>query len=133
VVAVSRRLLPYSYAILRAVPRVERGECVNVGVIIYCQQLDFLRAAIQVDAERIRALDHRADIESITEAADAVALACEQPIGTARESSGLITRFGMLTAPRSTVLQPSAVHNGLTSDPQASLDQLLRRLVLRPA
>lgn len=123
---------PYSYALLRAVPRIERGECVNVGVIVYCQQLDFLRAATHIDAERIRALDQGADVESITKAAEAVVAACEQPVGSARENSGLITRFGILTAPRSTVLQPSSVHLGLTADPADTLDQLLRRLVLPP-
>ncbi|SDT18617.1 DUF3037 domain-containing protein [Microlunatus soli] len=125
-------LYPYSYAILRAVPRVERGEFVNVGVIIYCQQLDFLRAAAAIDPDRIRALDHGADIATIERAVDAVLAACEQSTGSNRENSGLVTRFGMLTAPRSTVVQPSPVHVGLTSDPQATLEQLIDRLVRAP-
>jgi hypothetical protein len=126
------RLHPYSYAVLRAVPRVERGEFVNVGVIIYCQELDYLRAAAAVDAERIRSLDPDADIHTISQALDAVINSCADPIGSQRENTGLITRFGMLTAPRSTVVQPSPVHVGLTADPDATLDQLLRRLVLPP-
>jgi hypothetical protein len=123
---------PYSYAVLRAVPRVERGEFVNVGVVLYCQELDFLRAQVQVVAERILALDPAADVEMITRAAQAVEDICEQPAGTNRENTGLVTRFGMLTAPRSTVLQPSPVHVGLTADPQASLQRLMNRLVLPP-
>lgn len=126
-------LYPYSYAILRAVPRVERGEFVNVGAIIYCQQLDFLRAAAEVDADRILALDHQADIATIGQAVDAVITACRNPIGSNRENTGLITRFGMLTAPRSTVVQPSPVHVGLTADPAATLDQLIATLVRRPS
>ena len=125
-------LYPYSYAVLRAVPRVERGEFINVGVILYCQQLDFLRAAVRVDADRIRAVDHAANIGLIEHAARAVVDLCRQPAGSNRENNGLVTRFGMLTAPRSTVLQPSPVHMGLTADPMATLDQLMHRLVLPP-
>ena len=126
------KLYPYSYATLRAVPRVERGEFVNIGVIIYCQDLDFLRARAEVIQERILALDPQANIELITQAADSVVNACTEPVGSNRENSGLVTRFGMLTAPRSTVVQPSPVHTGLTADPEATLDQLLRLLVLPP-
>lgn len=123
----------YSYAVLRAVPRVERGEFLNVGVVLYCQQLDYLRARSAVDWARLRCLDPDANLTAITAGVQAVINACEQPPGSNRDSAGLITRFGMLTAPRSTVLQPSPVHVGLTADPDATLDQLLRRLVLPPA
>ncbi|QGN35255.1 DUF3037 domain-containing protein [Microlunatus sp. Gsoil 973] len=125
-------MYPYSYATLRAVPRVERGEFVNIGVIIYCQDLDFLRARADVAPERILALDPKANIELIIQAAESVVAACTEPVGTNRENSGLVTRFGMLTAPRSTVVQPSPVHTGLTADPIATLDQLVRLLVLPP-
>ncbi|WP_230208003.1 DUF3037 domain-containing protein [Microlunatus sp. Gsoil 973] len=127
-----QKLYPYSYATLRAVPRVERGEFVNIGVIIYCQDLDFLRARADVAPERILALDPKANIELIIQAAESVVAACTEPVGTNRENSGLVTRFGMLTAPRSTVVQPSPVHTGLTADPIATLDQLVRLLVLPP-
>jgi hypothetical protein len=123
---------PYSYATLRAVPRVERGEFVNVGVIVYCQQLDFLRAAAAVDRGRILALDHDADVELIERAVASVVAGCELPIGSNRENSGLVTRFGMLTAPRSTVVQPSPVHAGVTADPRLTLDRLLSTLVQPP-
>jgi hypothetical protein len=122
----------YSYAVLRAVPRVERGEFVNVGIVLYCQDLDFLRASSHVDANRILALDPHANIELIRHAVDAVRKVCEQPVGSNRENAGLLPRFGMLTAPRSTVVQPSPVHVGLTADPPRTLDQLLQRLVLPP-
>lgn len=122
----------YSYAVLRAVPRVERGEFVNLGIVLYCQQLDYLRTRAAVDADRVRCLDPDANLAAISAAVEGVINACERPHGSNRDGSGLITRFGMLTAPRSTVLQPSPVHVGLTADPDAALDQLLRRLVLPP-
>jgi hypothetical protein len=122
----------YAYATLRAVPRVERGEFVNIGVILYCQDLDFLRARAEVTPDRIRALDPAADIELIIRSAQSVVAACQEPVGSNRENSGLVTRFGMLTAPRSTVVQPSPVHTGLTADPAVTLDQLVRLLVLPP-
>lgn len=125
-----RPLHAYNYAVLRAVPRVERGEFVNVGVIVYCQQLDFLRASGAVDRDRILALDRSADMELIERAVATVIAGCQLPTGSNRENAGLVTRFGMLTAPRSTVVQPSAVHPGLTADPQATLDHLLTSLVL---
>lgn len=129
----TRTLYPYSYATLRAVPRVERGEFVNVGVIVYCQDLDYLGARAAVVPARILALDPDANVELITQATDAVVAACEQPVGSYRENTGLVTRFGMLTAPRSTVVQPSPVHTGMTADPAVTLDQLLRLLVSPPA
>lgn len=129
----SEKLHPYSYATIRAVPRVERGEFVNIGVILYCQDLDFLRARTMIVPERILALDPEANIELITQAADSLVEACTAPVGTNRENAGLVTRFGILTAPRSTVVQPSPVHTGLTADPAATLDQLVRLLVLPPA
>ncbi len=120
---------PFQYAVLRAVPRVERGEFVNIGVIVYCQAVDFLRAAVSVDAGRLRALAAEVDLESVRTSAQAVVDACEEPVGNARENTGLATRFGILTAPRSTVVQPSPVHAGVTADPDATLRQLLAKLV----
>lgn len=121
---------PFQYAALRAVPRVERGEFINIGVIIYCQSLDFLRAALAIDDERLRNLDREVDLEAVRRSAEAVVLACEETVGTARENTGLATRFGTLTAPRSTVVQPSPVHAGATEDPAIMLDVLLKRLVI---
>ena len=120
---------PFQYAVLRAVPRVERGEFINVGVIVYCQALDFLRAAVTVDAARLLALAADADVDAVRTSAQAVVDACLEPVGSARENTGLATRFGILTAPRSTVVQPSPVHAGVTSHPAATLELLVSRLV----
>ncbi|SEQ07498.1 DUF3037 domain-containing protein [Microlunatus flavus] len=122
----------FVYAVLRAVPRVDRGEFVNVGLVLYCQALDFLHAAVVVDPVRLRALAPDVDLDAVRTAAEAVVVAARTPVGSARENEGLAVRFGMLTAPRSTVVQPSPVHAGLTSDPEQTLAQLLTRLVAPP-
>jgi hypothetical protein len=120
---------PFQYAVLRAVPRVDRGEFVNIGVIIYCQQAEFLRARVVIDDARLRGLDPEVDVESVQTAAQAVVAACETDVGSARENDGLAVRFGMLTAPRSTVVQPSPIHAGVTDDPERTLQDLLDKLV----
>lgn len=122
-------VMPFQYAVVRAVPRVDRGEFLNIGVIVYCQAADFLAARILINEQRLRSLAPDVDLESVARSAAAVPAACESPVGSARENTGLATRFGILTAPRSTVVQPSPVHAGVTSDPQASLESLLARLV----
>lgn len=122
----------FQYAVLRAVPRIDRGEFVNVGVILYCQGLDYLRATVAVDEVRLRALAADVDVDAVRLAAEAVARACHDPVGSARENTGLATRFGMLTAPRSTVLQPSPVHAGVTRNPEQTLADLMTRLVGPP-
>jgi hypothetical protein len=129
----SHRREAFQYAVLRAVPRVDRGEFINVGVILYCQAMDFLRAAVTVDDVRLRALAADVDTAAVRIAAEAVALACQEPVGNARENTGLATRFGMLTAPRSTVVQPSPVHAGVTHDPERTLVDLMSRLVGPPS
>lgn len=123
----------FQYAVLRAVPRVDRGEFINVGVILYCQGLDFLRAAVVVDDVRLRALAADIDLDAVRRSAEATVGACHDSVGTARENTGLATRFGMLTAPRSTVVQPSPVHAGITTDPERTLSELLGKLVAPPA
>jgi hypothetical protein len=123
----------FQYAVLRAVPRVDRGEFINVGVIIYCQDLDFLGAAVRVDPVRLRSLAGDVDVEAVAMSAQAVVDACQEPVGTARENTGLATRFGILTAPRSTVVQPSPVHAGVTADPAQTLKTLINKLVGSPA
>jgi hypothetical protein len=120
---------PFQYAVLRAVPRVDRGEFVNIGVIMYCQQAEFLRARMIIDQARLRGLDPEVDLESVQTAAEAVVAACEAESGNARRNDGLAVRFGMLTAPRSTVVQPSPVHAGVTTDPEQTLVELLTKLV----
>jgi hypothetical protein len=123
----------FVYATLRAVPRVDRGEFVNVGVILYCQALEFLQASVVVDPVRLRALAPDVDIDAVRTAAEAVVLACRTPVGLARENEGQAVRFGMVTAPRSTVVQPSPVHAGMTAYPSRTLGQLLDRLVAPPS
>jgi Protein of unknown function (DUF3037) len=120
---------PFQYAVLRAVPRVDRGEFINIGVILYCQALDYLHAEVAVDDMRLRALAADVDLEAVRAAAEAVAAACREPVGQARENGGPAYRFGILTAPRSTVVQPSPVHAGITPNPEQTLAELMRRLV----
>ena len=125
----SERRVAFQYAVLRAVPRVDRGEFINVGVIVYCQAYDFLRAGVSVDGSRLQALSPEVDVDAVRLAAEAIATACDEPVGSARENTGLATRFGMLTAPKSSVVQPSPVHAGVTSDPERTLADLMTRLV----
>ena len=124
---------PYDYAVFRVVPRVEREEFVNVGVIVSCPARDFLEARIELDEQRLRALDSALDVESIRAHLATIPSICaggEQagPIGqlTQRE------RFHWLVAPRSTIIQVSAVHTGWCKDPTEVLAHLVDTMV-RPA
>jgi hypothetical protein len=122
---------PFEYAVLRAVPRADRGEFVNVGVMLYCQADDFLAALTHVDADRLRALDVGVDIGAIEAALAAIERACagDPSVGpVAQGPPG--ERFRWLAAPRSTVVQPGPVHTGLTAGPARELEHLLTCLVL---
>jgi hypothetical protein len=121
---------PFSYALVRAVPRVDRGESVNVGVIVYCQPARFLDCAIVVDEHRLRCLDPDVDVAAVAEAAEALREMCRD--SQAGRAMGLGERFGWLTAPRSTIVQPGPVHAGLTDDPAAELARLSDVLVRSP-
>jgi hypothetical protein len=128
----------FEYAVLRVVPRIDRGEAINAGVLVYCRPRRYLGARIDLDAERLRALDPAADVEAVRQALAAIAAVCagSDPageIGTSGEigQQDIGRRFRWLTAPRSTVVQPGPVHTGLTRDPAAEADRLLRMLVLR--
>jgi hypothetical protein len=121
----------FEYALLRVVPRVDRGEQMNAGVLLYCRPLDYLGSRIWLDPDRLRALDPAADPAVVRRALRAAADICggDPEAGPpAWEDRG--RRFRWLTAPRSTVVQPGPVHTGLTSDPDADADRLLRLLVL---
>jgi Protein of unknown function (DUF3037) len=123
-------LVPFDYAVLRAVPRVDRGECVNVGVVLYCQALDYLGTLVHVDEARLHALDPGADADAVRAALAGVEAVCAGEPGAGPAAGGSRReRFGWLTAPRSTVVQPGPVHSGLTRDPAADLARLLARLV----
>lgn len=125
---VSARTHVYSYALLRVVPQMERGELFNAGVLLYCKGLDYLGAAVHLDRERLRALDPGADADAIDRALATAADVCaDGPDPAADGDRG--TRFHWLTAPRSTVVQAGPVHTGLTVDPAGELDRLMHALV----
>ena len=120
----------FQYVVLRCVPRVDREEFVNVGVVLYCQQADFLDCASHVDPARVGALAPGADLDAVRSALASVVAVCRgaDSAGAAGRAP-LGTRFGFLSAPRSTVLQPGPIHGGVTDDPAAQLAHLLRTLV----
>ena len=120
----------FEYALIRVVPRIERGEAINVGVIVYSQAYLYLCARIQLEESRLLAVDPEVDLDAVRAALSAIAKACtegplaERPLGE---------RFRWLTAPRSTIVQPGPVHSGLTTDPEAELSRLFAALVaVRP-
>jgi hypothetical protein len=119
----------FEYVIVRAVPRPERGEFMNVGAIVYCAPLRFLRCAVSVDRDRLRALDPDLDLDTLDAALASMCQACEGTGPMAGSSIG--QRFRWLTAPRSTILQTSPAHTGLTEDPAGELDRLVRTQVRR--
>jgi hypothetical protein len=116
---------------LRLVPRVERGERINVGVVLFCRQADgFLKVRWALDPERVRALAGEIDLDAV--ARQLVTLehvAAGDPSGGAIAALEPSERFGWLVAPSSTILQPSEVHTGLCGDPETLLDRLFAKLV----
>ena len=121
----------FEYAVLRVVPRIERGETLNAGVLVYCRQRDYLGSRVHLDVQRLHALDPTADADAIERALRAAGEVCSaDPAAGAAGREALGSRFRWLTAPRSTVVQPGPVHTGLTHDPDAEADRLLRLLVL---
>ena len=121
---------PYQYVVLRYVPRVDRGECLNVGVVVHSQSAGVLRCAWHLDVDRLRVLDPEADLDALEAALAAVDTMCEHPpadVDAALTTQG--KRFGWLSAPRSTVLQPGPVHGGSANDPATEAERLLDRLV----
>lgn len=121
---------PYEYAIIRAVPRVERGELINVGVVLYCHRLDFLAARTHLHEGRLLALDPHADLDGIRASLQSWEITCAGGTdgGAAREMTQG-ERFRWMVAPRSTILQAGPVHMGLAEDPAAELNRLLGLLV----
>ncbi|MFC9430719.1 MULTISPECIES: DUF3037 domain-containing protein [unclassified Streptomyces] len=120
----------YEYALLRVVPRVERGECFNAGVLVYCRARSYVGALTHLDEAKLSVLDPRADLAGVRAALRAVENICAG--GDAAGQAGTDDagrRFRWLIAPRSTVVQPGPVHTGLTSDPRAEAERLLRLLV----
>jgi DUF3037 family protein len=123
----------FDYALVRVVPRVERGECLNAGVIVFCRTRRFLAARVELDAVRLLALDPRADRDEI-----ARHLATIPRIAAGEADAGPIARlsqaerFHWLVSPSSAIVQPSPVHSGLCMDPAAALDHLMATMVRLP-
>jgi hypothetical protein len=121
---------PFAYAIVRVVPRIERGERFNAGVVLFCRQRDFLAARVALHPNRLEALAPELDPDEVRAHLDAVVkVAAGDPTGGPMAALPPSERFGWLVAPSSTVLQASEVHTGLTAAPQATLQQLFAELV----
>jgi Protein of unknown function (DUF3037) len=123
----------FDYAIVRVVPRVEREEFVNAGVILFCLERDFLGARVELDRARVRAIFPGADLATIEEHLAAIPRLCaggggSGPIGKLSRRE----RFHWLVAPRSTVIQVSPVHSGVCDDPERALERLFQRMVPVP-
>lgn len=126
-------LISFDYAIIRVMPRVERGELVNAGVLLFCLQRDFLAAKVEVNAPRLRALWPETDIELVRQHLEAIPRICAgSPEGGPIARLSLRERFHWLVAPRSTIIQVSPVHTGLCESPERALDELFQQMVLVP-
>jgi hypothetical protein len=120
----------YDYAVIRVVPRVERQEFINVGVIVWCKEQDFLEARIELDEARVRTLDGTVDLDAVRRHLASISLICaggtdSGPIGKLSKRE----RFDWLVAPRSTIIQTSAVHTGRCTDLPATLERLIETMV----
>jgi hypothetical protein len=125
---------PFQYAVIRVVPRIDREEFVNVGVILFCRTRGYLAGRIELDVTRLAALAPDATRDELRDHLDAIVRVAAGegdagPIARLEQSE----RFHWLVAPSSTVIQTSPVHSGLCDDPQATLDQLMRKLVTAPS
>ncbi len=123
----------FDYAVVRVVPRVDREEFLNAGVLLYCLGRGFLGAAVELDEARLRALAPDVDVGLVRSHLEALPLICAGgagagPIGLLPQKE----RWHWLVAPRSTILQTSPVHSGLCEDPAAALEQLMDRMVRLP-
>jgi hypothetical protein len=121
---------PFAYLVLRVVPSVERGERLNVGVVVFCRQRRFLGARVQLDKARLAALDPELDVRELADHLTGLVRVAEGapgagPIAALDQSD----RFGWLAAPSSTIVQPSEVHTGLCEDAARTLEELHARLV----
>jgi hypothetical protein len=122
---------PFAYALLRVVPRLDRGERLNVGVVLFCRRDDFLELRTHLDAERLKALAPELDPEPLRSRLDALCLVVAgDAAGGAVAELEPSERFGWLVAPSSTIIQPSDVHTGMTDDPRATLERLFHTLVV---
>ena len=126
-------LSSFDYAILRVVPRVERQEHINAGVILFCLERGFLQARVELDEARLRALWPATDVELVRQHLEAIPRICAGspdagPIARLSQRE----RFHWLVSPRSTMIQVSPVHSGLCEQPERTLDELFQRMVQVP-
>lgn len=127
----SRPEAPFQYVVLRVVPRIDRGERINGGIVVYAQARDFLQARVALDEDRLRAIAPGVDAGPISAQLHAIAAVaagdpCAGPIGRLDRGQ----RFHWLSSPASTVVQPSPIHTGLCEDPARALERLFEQLVL---
>lgn len=122
--------LTYKYAVIRLVPKVEREEFFNIGVILFCKRSKFLDIRFQIDESKLKAFTSEVDLQVITEYLAAWKLVCEGSKNAGKIGKlDLSDRFGWLTATRSTMIQNSITHTGLTLDPEKALDVLFEEFV----
>jgi hypothetical protein len=125
-------LRAYDYAVVRVVPRVERGEFVNAGIILSCDVERILQARIELDEDTLLAIDAHVDLELVRSALAAIPVICAG--GASAGEIGKLSareRFHWLVAPRSTIVQTSPVHTGQCADPDAALQHLMKTMVRR--
>jgi hypothetical protein len=123
----------FDYAVVRIVPRPEREEFINAGVILFCRQRRFLDCRIELDEMRLSCLSPGLDVAEVERHLDVIPLACKGDPSTGPIAKlPLAGRFHWLVAPRSTVVQPSPVHSGLCEDPRETLEHLLEAMVRVP-
>ena len=123
----------FDYAVIRVVPRVERGESINAGVILFCLGKDFLKAKIEVNEARLRALWPEIDLDLVRQHLEAIPRICAgDPDAGPIARLSLRERFRWLVAPRSTMIQVSPVHAGLCDHPERALDDLFHKAVRLP-
>jgi hypothetical protein len=131
--ATRRERAPFAYATIRVVPRVDREEFVNVGVVLFSRPRSFLGVEARLDGDRLRALWPQLDLDAVERQLDVMRLVVAgDPAGGAIAQLPAAERFGWLSAPASTILQPGPVHAGLADDPDVALHDLFADLVGSP-
>lgn len=124
------RRSPYQYAIIRVIPRIDRGECLNAGVVLLCRSKAFIGARTELHERRLAALAPDTDPASVRPHLEAIErIARGDAAGGPMAALSIAERFHWLVSPASTIIQPSAVHTGLTDDPAAELEHLFETLV----
>lgn len=124
------RRSPFEYAVIRVVPRVDRGETMNAGIVLHCRPRRFLEAIVELDEDLLRTLAPECDPAAVRAHLEAIPrIARGEADGGPIAGLSQAERFHWLVAPTSTIVQPSAVHTGLTADPPGTLDHLFGTLV----